>query len=189
MFVRNHAKKIAAIDMLVVPTLDFGRLYVFVALGLGRRRILHIDVAAHPTALWLAQQITEAFPWDTAPEFLIRDNDRAYGAIFRRRVAAMGVRDRPITPRSPWQNGYVERAIGSIRRECLDHVIALNADHLRRLLREYVDYYNNHRTHLSLDKDCPNSRAVEAFGEIVSRPILGGLHHRYMRIPGGRGFR
>ena len=123
----------------------------------------------------------EAFPWDSAPGFLVRDNDGAYGAMFRRRVASLGIRDRPTAPHSPWQNGYVERVIGSIRRECLDRVIVLGPSHLRRLLRDYADYYNNDRTHLGLDKDTPNSRAVEYDGPIVSRPILGGLHHRYSR--------
>ncbi len=169
--------------MLTVPTLGFERLYAFVVLGLGRRRILHIEVTDHPTAAWLALQITEAFPWDEAPEYLVRDNDGAYGEVFRRRVRAMGIRDRPIQPYSPWQNGYVERAIGSIRRECLDHVIILSATHLRRVLRDYADYYNNDRTHLGLGKDAANFRPIEAEGRIVSRPVLGGLHHRYGRVP------
>ena len=130
----------------------------------------------------LAQQITEAFPWDEAPVWLVRDNDGAYGLRFRRRLCAMGIRERPITPYSPWQNGYVERLIGSIRRECLDHVIVLNADHLRRLLGAYADYCNADRTHLGLDKDAPDFRPIEAEGEIVSRPVLGGLHHRYGRV-------
>lgn len=180
-FLSNHAGDIAAIDMLTVPTVAFDRLYAVVVLGLGRRRILHVEVTDHPTALWLARQVTEAFPWDEAPVWLVRDNDGAYGLRFRRRLRGMGIRDRPITPHSPWQNGYVERVIGSIRRECLDHVIVLNADHLRRLLRAYADYYNNDRTHLGLGKDAPNSRPVEAEGIIVSRPVLGGLHHRYGR--------
>lgn len=141
------------------------------------------EVTDHPTAPWLAQQITEAFPWDEAPRFLVRDNDGAYGLVFRRRIRAMGIRDRPTMPHSPWQNGYAERVIGSIRRECLDRVIILNAAHLRRALRDYAAYYNNDRTHLSLAKDAPNFRAVEAEGRIVSRPVLGGLHHRYGRIP------
>lgn len=181
-FLHIHATDIAAIDMLSVPTLTFQRLYVVVVQGLGRRRILHVEVTDHATAQWLARQITEAFPWDTAPAWLVRDNDGAYGLRFRRCLRAMGIRDRPIMPWSPWQNGYVERVIGSIRRECLDHVIVLNADHLRRLLRAYADYYNNDRTHLSLDKDAPNSRPVEPEGAIESRPILGGLHHRYGRV-------
>ncbi len=182
-FLHNHRDAIAAIDMLTVPTLGFEQLYAFVVLGLGRRAILHIEVMTHPTAEWLARQITEAFPWDTAPKLLVRDNDGAYGAIFRRRVFAMGIRDHPTTPHSPWQNGYAEWVIGSIRRECLDHMIILNAAHLRRVLRGYADYHNNDRTHLALGKDSSNSRPVKANGEIVSHPILGGLHHRYGRIP------
>lgn len=136
----------------------------------------------HPTAQWLAQQITEAFPWETAPKFIVRDNDGAYGHVFRQRLYAMGIRDRPTAPHSPWQNGYAERVIGSIKRECLDHIAIGSASHLRKMLQEYVTYYNNDRTHLSLEKDSPHGRAVEAHGKIVARPILGGLHHRYERI-------
>ncbi len=148
-FLHNHADGIAAVDFLVVPTLTFERLFVFVVLGITRRSILWIGVTANPTAQWLARQITEAFPWDTAPAFLIRDNDGAYGEVFRRRLRAMGIRDRPIAPRSPWQNGHVERVIGSIRRECLDHVIVRNEAHLRRVLHAYSQYYNVTRTHLA----------------------------------------
>ena len=150
--------------------------------GRGGRAILHTEVTAHPTAEWLANQITEAFPWESAPGFLLRDNDSVYGQVFRRRVRSLGIRDRPTAFRSPWQNGHVERAIGSIRRECLDHTIILNAGHLRRVLRAYAEYYNNDRTHLSLGKDSPHSRAIEAEGTLVSRPILGGLHRRYGRV-------
>ena len=127
-------------------------------------------------------QITEAFPWDTAPKYLIRDNDRAFGAVFKTRVRAMGIRDRPTSFRSPWQNGLVERLIGSTRRECTDHVIVFNEDHLRRILSNYASYYNEVRTHLSLGKDAPCTRPIERFGDIIARPILGGLHHRYARI-------
>lgn len=167
--------------MLTVPTLALGRLYAFVVLGHERREIMHIEITDHPTALWLARQITEAFPWDSAPLHLVRDNDGAYGAAFRRRLRAMGIRDRPTMPRSPWQNGWVERLIGSIRRECLDHLIVVNAAHLRRVLKAYADYYNNDRTHLALAKDAPRFRPVESEGRIVSTPILGGLHRRYRR--------
>jgi transposase InsO family protein len=180
-FLRNHADAIAAIDMFTVPTLGFKWLYAFVVLGHGRRRILHVEVAARPSAQWLAQQITEAFPWDSAPRLLLRDNDGAYGPVFRKRLWAMGIRDRPTQLHSPWQNGHVERLIGSIRRECLDHLIVFNAAHLRRVLLDYADYYNNDRTHLALDKDTPCPRAIEHHGVIVSRPILGGLHRRYER--------
>jgi len=141
-FLRNHADGIASVDFLIVPTLAFERLFVFVILGLGRRRLLWIGVATNPTAEWLARQISEAFPWDTVPGFLIRDNDGAYGEAFTQRLRAMGIRDRPIAPRSPWQNGYVERSIGSIRRECLDHVIIWGEAHLRHVLKAYTAYYN-----------------------------------------------
>lgn len=180
-FLRNHADDIAAVDFLVVPTLTFERLFAFVVLGLGRRSILWIGVTANPSAQWLALQITEAFPWDTAPEYLIRDNDGAYGKAFTHRIWSMGIRDHPTAPRSPWQNGYVERVIGSIRRECLDHVIVRNEAHLRRVLQGYTSYYNATRTHLGLEKDSPNRRPIECHGRIVARDVLGGLHHQYAR--------
>ena len=181
-FLCNHADGIAAIDFLVVPTLTFERLFAFVVLGIGRRTILWIGVTPNPTAQWLARQLTEAFPWHSAPKYLIRDNDGAYGEVFRRRVYAMGIRDRPTSPRSPWQNGYVERVIGSIRRECLDHVIVRNETHLRNVLHAYSLYYNATRTHLGLSKDAPNRRPIERHGRIVATDILGGLHHQYGRI-------
>ena len=181
-FLRNQADGIAAVDLLVVPTLTFERLFAFVILGVGRRQILWIGITTNPTAEWLARQITEAFPWDTVPQYLIRDNDGAYGEFFRRRLRSMGIRDRPITPRSPWQNGYVERVIGSIRRECLDHTLIWNAAHLRHILDEYTHYYNKMRTHLGLGKDAPNHRPIERHGAIVACDILGGLHHQYCRI-------
>lgn len=181
-FMHLHAREIVAVDMLTVPSWNFERLYAFVVLGVGRREILHVDATMHPTAEWLARQITEAFPWDTAPAYLVRDNDGAYGKVFRWRLKAMGIRDCHTAPYSPKQNAYVERVIGSIKRECLDHVIPLNAEHLRRVLQKYVDYYNNDRTHLALDKDAPHPRPVETEGVIASRPVLGGLHHRYFRI-------
>jgi transposase InsO family protein len=181
-FLHNHADGIAAVDFLVVPTLTFERLFAFVVLGLGRRKISWVGVTTNPTAEWLARQITEAFPWDTAPEFLIRDNDGAYGEVFMRRLRSMAIRDRPITPRSPWQNGYVERVIGSIRRECLDHIIVCNVGHLQRVLNAYAHYYNATRTHLGLRKDAPDHRPAERYGRIIARNILGGLHHQYCRI-------
>ncbi len=141
-----------------------------------------VAVTRHPTAEWLAQQIVEAFPWDTAPAYLLRDNDAAYGQAFKRRVRAMGIRDRPISPRSPWQNPYAERLIGTLRRECLDHVLIFGARHLRRILTSYSCYYNDTRTHLSLDKDAPLGRTVQRCGTIVAVPILSGLHHCYTRI-------
>ena len=138
--------------------------------------------AGQRTDGWLARQSREADPWDEAPAILIRDNDKVFGGVFRRRVRAMGIRDHPITPRSPWQNGYVERVIGSIRRECLDHVIVLSEAHLQRVLDAYVSYHNFARTHLSLAKNAPFHRPVRSAGSIQTWPILGGLHHQYVRI-------
>jgi transposase InsO family protein len=139
-------------------------------------------VTANPTAEWISRQITEAFPWDDAPRYLIRDRDTSYGAVFVRRLRAMGIRDRPIAPRSPWQNAYVERLIGSIRRECLDHIIVFGEAHLSRILGAYAAYYNGSRTHRSLNKDAPFHRAIQHLGAITPQPVLGGLHHRYCRI-------
>lgn len=181
-FLCNHAPDAAAIDLFVVPTLGFKLLYALVIVGLGRRELVWVNVTAHPTAEWIAQQITEAFPWEEAPTYLIRDNDALYGSAFTRRLRAMGIRDRPIAPGSPWQNGAVERLIGSIRRECLDHVLIFGEAHLRHILREYRSYYNEVRTHCSINKDAPTSRPVQRAGSIVSRSILGGLHHQYARV-------
>jgi transposase InsO family protein len=181
-FLRNHAAGIAAMDLLVVPTIGFRLLYAFVILHHDRRRILAVAVTSHPTAEWIARQIAEAFPWQEAPQYLLRDRDGVYGDIVRQRLAAMGIRDRPIAARSPWQNGYVERLIGSIRRECLDHVIVFGEGHLRRILKLYADYHNRVRTHLSLDKDAPIHRAAHRTGTVEAIPILGGLHHHYVRM-------
>ena len=181
-FLHNHAPDIAAMDLLVVPTIGFDLLYAFVIVRLGRRELIWINVTAHPTAEWVARQITEAFPWNEAPRYMIRDRDRIYSAVVRRRLRAMGIRDKPIAPASPWQNGFAERLIGSIRRECLDHIIVLGEAHLRRLLKSYARYYNETRTHLALDKDAPLSRTVKRAGRILCRPVLGGLHHEYIRI-------
>jgi transposase InsO family protein len=180
-FLRNHAPDIAAIDLFVVPTIGFDLLYAFVTVRLGRRDLVWINVTSNPTAEWVARQITEAFPWNEAPRYLIRDRDRIYGSIVMRRLRAMGIRDRPITPASPWQNAFAERLIGSIRRECVDHVIVLGEAHLRRILKSYSVYYNNIRTHRSLDKDAPVSRPVQRIGSIKSHAILDGLHHHYAR--------
>jgi transposase InsO family protein len=181
-FVRNHMEGIASIDLFVVPTIAFEQLFAFLVLGHRRRQLLWFAVTRNPTAEWLARQITEAFPWDGAPKYLIRDNDRAFGVAFKARVRAMGIRDQPTSFRSPWQNGYVERLIGSIRRECIDHLMVVNAEHLRRILAKYAAYYNEVRTHVSLGKDAPCTRPIERFGDVVAYPILGGLHHRYARI-------
>src|SRR4030081_3706906 len=145
-FLGNHAPDIAAIDLFVVPTIGFDLLYAFVVVRLDRRDLVWINVTANPTAEWVARQITEAFPWDEAPHYLIRDRDRIYGSVVTRRLRAMGIRDKPTTPASPWQNGFAERLIGSIRRECVDHIIILGEAHLRRILKSYADYYNSVRT-------------------------------------------
>ena len=181
-FLRNHAPDIAAMDLFVVPTIGFRLLYGFVIVRLHRRDLVWINVTANPTAAWVARQITEAFPWDGAPRYMIRGRDRIYGAIVTRRLRAMGIRDKPIAPFSPWQNGFAERLIGSIRRECLDHVIVSGEANLRRILKSYADYYNSVRTHRSLHKDAPISRPTHQAGMIRSHPVLGGLHHHYVRI-------
>jgi len=181
-FLQNHAQAIAAIDLCVVPTVTFDRLFAFLVLGHGRRQLLWVEVTRHPTAEWLARQITEAFPWTSAPAYLVRDNDGAYGHVFTARLRAMGIRDRPISPASPWQNGYAERLIGTPRRECLDRMLIFDESHLRRALASYTAYYNQVRTHLALQKDAPLHRAVQLSGVIVAIPILAGLHHRYVRI-------
>jgi transposase InsO family protein len=181
-FLRNHADGIAAIDLFVVPTVSFRLLYGLLIMGHGRRQILWLGVTAHPTAEWIANQLTEACGWERPPSHLIRDRDACYGNVFIRRLRALGIRDHPISPRSPWQNGYAERLIGSIRRECLDHVVVFGERHLRHVLTCYIDYYNAARTHLSLDKDTPVERAVQSIGRIQARPVLGGLHHQYARI-------
>ena len=181
-FLANHAEAIAAIDFFTVPTVTFRILYVFIVLEHARRRIVHFNVVTHPTVQWTSQQIIEAFPFDTAPRHLLRDNDGIYGTVFQRRIVSMGIDDVPTAPRSPWQNPFAERVIGSIRRECLDHVIVLNEGHLRRLLKEYLSYYHRSRTHLSLAKDPPMSRPTESRddGKIVAFPVLGGLSYTRM---------
>jgi transposase InsO family protein len=180
-FWRNHAPDIAAMDLFVVPTIGFDLLYAFVVVRLDRRDLVWIDVTANPTAEWVARQITEAFPWDEAPHYLVRDRDRIYGSVVTRRLRAMGIRDKPTAPASPWQNGVAERLIGSIRRECVDHIIVLGEAHLRRILKSYAHYYNGIRTHRSLDKDAPVTRQIQRIGSIKSHAILGGLHHHYAR--------
>jgi transposase InsO family protein len=181
-FLHNHAAGIAAMDVLVVPTVGFKLLFVLVILRHQRRRLISLSVTANPTAEWIARQITDAFPWNEAPDHLIRDRDASYGHAVTRRLAAMGIRDHPTAPRSPWQNGHAERLIGSIRRECLDHIIVFGDAHLRRILAAYAGYYSELRTHLSLDKDSPNRRPVQRRGHLTARPILGGLHHQYRRM-------
>jgi transposase InsO family protein len=181
-FLRNHTAGIAATDFLIVPTIGFRLLFVLVFLRHQRRRLISLSVTANPTAEWIARRITDAFPWNEAPDYLIRDRDASYGHAVTRRLAAMGIRDHPTAPRSPWQNGHAERLIGSIRRECLDHIVVFGDAHLRRILADYACYYNELRTHLSLDKDSPTHRPIQRFGRLATRPILGGLHHHYCRI-------
>src|ERR1700675_1574477 len=181
-FLRNHAPDIAAMDLFVVPTIGFKLLYGFVIVRVHRRDLVWINVTTNPTAEWVARQITEAFPWDGAARYMIRDRDRIYGTVVTRRLRAMGIRDKPIAPASPWQNGCAERLIGSIRRECLDHIIVFGEAHLRHVLLSYLKYYNEVRTHLSLDKDSPGHRPVQRYGQLAARPILGGLHHQYCRM-------
>ena len=169
-------------DLFVVPTISFRLLYGLLILRHDRRLILWLGATAHPTAEWIGQQLVEACGWNRVPRYLIHDRDKFYGEVFVRRVRAMGIRDRPTSPRSPWQNGHAERLIGSIRRECVDHVIIFGERHLRHVLQSYLRYYNETRTHLSLDKDTPISRSIETVGRILGQPILGGLHHQYVRI-------
>lgn len=182
-FLDNHVRDIVAVDFFTVPTATFRILFTFVVLRHDRRRIVHFNVTAHPTAEWTAQQIIEAFPEDSAPRFLIRDRDGIYGLSFQTRVANMGIEEVPTAPRSPWQSPYVERLIGSIRRECLNHFIVLNERHLRRILSSYFTYYHESRTHLSLDRNSPIPRDVEPpeRGKVIAIPQVGGLHHRYRR--------
>ena len=182
-FLTNHAREIVGCDFFTVPTATFRLLFVFILLSHDRRKILHFNVTGHPSAEWTGRQVVQAFPYDTAPKYLLRDRDSTYGNDFRRQIEALGIEQIVIARESPWQNPFAERVIGTVRRDCLDHCIVLNERHLRRLLREYADYYNAFRTHLSLEKDCPEHRAVELpeSGEIESWPVLGGLHHRYFR--------
>lgn len=183
-FLRNQAAGIAAIDMFVVASVSFRLLYVMIILTHDRRKIVRFDVTRHPTAGWLSRQVTDAFPWDTAPRYLLRDRDASYGSEFCKRVDAMGVIEVVSAARSPWQNAYVERVIGSIRRECLDYIVISNERHLCRVLSWYVDYYHRTRTHLSLGKDCPDPRPVTPprVGRVVAFPQVNGLHHRYERL-------
>jgi transposase InsO family protein len=182
-FLTNHLGSAAAVDFFTVPTLTGRLLFVLVVLSHCRRRIVHFNITEHPTATWAAQQVVEAFPDDTAPKWLHRDRDSVYSESFHQRVAGMGIAQVVSAPASPWQNPFVERLIGSIRRECLDHMIVLNARHLQRVLTIYSRYYHRSRTHLGLDKDAPDPRPVSppSAGPIIAIPEVGGLHHRYER--------
>jgi transposase InsO family protein len=182
-FLRNHLAGTIAIDFLTVPTVTFNVLYVFFVLSLERRRVLHVNVTAHPYATWAAQQIVEAIGAELVPARLIRDRDAIFGTEFDARVNNLGVRQIRISPRSPWQNGYAERWVGTLRRELLDHVIVLGERHLLRLVRQHVAYYNSDRPHMSLGGDSPVTRDVEppTAGKVIALPRVGGLHHRYSR--------
>ncbi len=180
-FLSNHAHCLVAMDFFTLPTAKFRILYVLVVLSHDRRKVVHFNVTDHPTAQWTAQQLVEAFPFDSASRYLLRDRDAIYGEAVQRRIKSLGIEEVITAPRSPWQNPDVERIIGSIRRECLDHVIVLNEEHLRRILRDYFYYCHTCRTHLSLNKDPPNPRVVETaeLGNIIALRRVGGLHHLY----------
>jgi transposase InsO family protein len=182
-FLANHVRDLVSIDFFTVPTANLRVLFVLVVLAHHRRRVLHFNVTEHPTAEWTAQQIVDTFPDDTAPSYLLRDRDAIYGHSFRHRVKGMQIREVLTAARSPWQNPFVERLIGSVRRECLDHVLVLSERHLRRILTRYFAYYIHTRTHLSLDKDAPDGRPIERpeIGKVVPIREVGGLHHRYVR--------
>ncbi len=182
-FLDNHVKSLVSVDFFTVPTIRFHVLYVFLVLAHERRRIVHFAVTAHPTAEWTAQQMREAFPWDDTPKYLLRDRDRIFGSDFVEQVKAMGIKQVLSAPRSPWQRAYVERVIGTIRRECLDHLIVFNEASLYRHLQAFCSYYHRTRTHLTLQKDSPETRTIQTpdSGRIISIPEVGGLHHRYER--------
>jgi transposase InsO family protein len=182
-FLRNHTGAIAAMDFFVVPTVTFRLLYVLVVLRHERRMIVHFNITEMPTAAWTAQQVINAFPDDTAPKYLVRDRDSIYGSAFFRRVDGMGIQQKLIAPRCPWQSPYVERLIGSIRRECLDRIIVLNDGQLRRHLEQYIDYYHTLRPHRGLEHDSPVPRRTQSTqeGKVIAIPLLGGLHHHYLR--------
>ena len=182
-FLKNHAKDLVSVDFFVVPTITFQLLFAFVILSHDRRRPVRFAVTANPTTEWTARQLLEAFPWDNAPRYLLRDRDGAYGQKFCETAKWMDIREVLTAPQSPWQNAYVERFIGSIRRECLDHIIVFHEAGLRRILKDYFEYYEKCRTHLSLEKDAPISRPVEppSLGQVIETPKVGGLHHLYTR--------
>jgi transposase InsO family protein len=183
-FLNNHVNDLVACDFFTVPTVTFKVLFVFMIMVHARRRILHFNITEHPTAQWTAQQVVEAFPWNEAPRYLLRDRDSIYGAAFRQRVRHMAIEEIVIAPKSPWQNPYVERLIGSIRRECLDHVVVFHERHLTRILARYFAYYHRWRTHLSLGMDCPEPRPVHGptRGKVITVAEVGGLHHHYERV-------
>lgn len=182
-FLANHTPQLIAVDFFTVPTVTFRVLFVFVVLAHDRRKVLHFAVTEAPSAAWAGQQIVNAFPFETPPKYLLRDRDGTYGEEFTKRVTALGLEERPIAPRAPWQNPYVERLIGTIRRECLDHVIVIGERHLQNLLKDYFEYYHHSRPHRSLTQDSPVPRSVQTpeQGRVVEFPQVGGLHHLYAR--------
>ena len=182
-FLANHISDIAACDFFTVPTVTFRILYVLIVLRHDRRQVVHFNVTTTPYAEWSAQQISNAFPYEKAPRFLLRDRDGIYGVYFQNRVKSLGIEEVPTAPRSPWQNPYCERVLGSIRRECLNHVIVLDEAHLKRILTAYFQYYHESRCHLALDRNAPVPRQIEApdRGAVISIPQVGGLHYRYTR--------
>ena len=182
-FLANHVQDLVSMDFFTVPTASLRVLFVLVVLAHHRRRVVHFNVTEHPTALWTARQIVDAFPEDTTPAYLLRDRDQVYGDAFHHRVKGMGIAEILTAPHSPWQNPFAERLIGSIRRECLNHVVILSECHLRRILTAYFAYYHRTRTHLARDKDAPHGRPIEgpAAGRVVPLREVGGLHHRYVR--------
>jgi len=182
-FLDNHVKDLVSLDFFVVPTATFRVLFVLLSLDHDRRRVLQFNVTSNPSAEWTAQQVAQAFPFDTAPRYLLRDRDGIFGKYFRHRIKNLGIKEVLTAARSPWQNPYVERLIGSIRRECLDHTIVLNEQHLRRILRRHFEYYHRSRCHLLLDGDAPESRPLQGpeSGQVIELAEVGGLHHRYVR--------
>jgi transposase InsO family protein len=181
-FLRNHSGHIVAIDFLVVRTICFKAIYVFIAISHDRRKILHFSVSSQPHSQWAIQQLRETFAFDECTKYLIRDNDSIFSEDFKYTIRCFGLKDTPTAPGSPWQNPIAERMMGTLRRDCLDHMIILNEKHLRSVLDEFVTYYNESRTHMSLNKDAPVHRPIQTEGRIVSKPILGGLHHVYRRV-------
>jgi len=180
-FLKNHATEIISMDFFTIPTINFKVLYVLVIMEHHRRKILHFNVTANPKSSWTVQQLRNALPCDYTPKYLIRDRDGKFSNEVSNCINNMGIKQIVTAYKSPWQNCYVERVIGSIRRECLDHFIILNENHLRKVLKEYLKYYNKYRTHLGLEKDSPEKRSIEKFGSVQTEPVLNGLHHRYFR--------
>ncbi len=180
-FLKNHIKETVSIDFFTIPTINFKMVNVLVVLDHHRRKIIHFNVTMHPTTDWILQQLRNVFSEHTVPKYLIRDRDSKYGSVFSNRIKQFGIKEYVTSYRSPWQNGYVERVIGSIKRECLDHIVIINENHLRKVLKDYISYYNKYRTHLANNKDSPEGREVQVVGKIEKVPVLNGLHNIYLR--------